>query len=74
MMAGVFLRVTDGWLTVLRIQIGAFLTPGSGKGFIPDPGTQTHIFEILVTIFWGKSTISLSEFAQVIYVTCSKIM
>jgi hypothetical protein len=28
--------------------IGAFLTPGSR---IPDPGSQTHIFESLVTIF-----------------------
>jgi hypothetical protein len=41
---------------------GAFLTPGSGirKGFIPDPGSQTHIFEILVTTtFWVKSSIIL---------------
>jgi hypothetical protein len=31
----------------------AFLTPGSGIGFfrISDPGSQTHIFESLVTIF-----------------------
>jgi hypothetical protein len=35
---------------------GAFLTPGSGirNRFIPDPGSQTHIFESLVTIFWVK--------------------
>ena len=24
--------------------------PGSGMGFFPDPGSQTHIFESLVTI------------------------
>jgi hypothetical protein len=55
---------------VLRIRIqdtgsGAFLTPGSRSGirnrffpdpgsWISDPGSQTHIFERLVTIFWGK--------------------
>jgi hypothetical protein len=35
---------------------GAFLTPGSGirNKFFPDPGSQTHIFEGLVTIFWVK--------------------
>jgi hypothetical protein len=35
---------------------GGFLTPGSGirKRFFPDPGSQGHIFESLVTIFWGK--------------------
>jgi hypothetical protein len=35
---------------------GAFLTPGSGirNRFFPDPGSQTHIFESLVTIFWVK--------------------
>jgi hypothetical protein len=41
----------------------AFLTPGSGirNGFFPDPGSrnpdpgsQTHIFESLVIIFWVK--------------------
>ncbi len=33
---------------------GAFLTPGSGirNRFFPDPGSQTHVFEGLVTIFW----------------------
>ncbi len=29
---------------------GAFLTPGSRSS---DPGSQTHIFESLVAIFWG---------------------
>jgi hypothetical protein len=47
---------------------GAFLTPGSGirNRFFPDPGSripgpgsQTHIFESLVTIFWVKSSITL---------------
>jgi hypothetical protein len=33
---------------------GAFLTPGSE---IRDPGSQTHIFERLVTTFWVKSII-----------------
>jgi hypothetical protein len=38
---------------------GAFLTPGSRirNRFFPDPGSQTHIFESLVTIFWVKSSI-----------------
>ncbi len=51
---------------VLRIRIrdpgsGAFLTPGSGirDRFFPDPGSQTHIFESLVTIFLVKSPIIL---------------
>ena len=40
---------------------GAFLTPGSGNrnGFFPNPGSQTHIFESLLTIFWVKSSIIL---------------
>ncbi len=35
---------------------GAFLTPGSGirNRFFPDPGSQIHIFESLVTVFLGK--------------------
>ncbi len=50
---------------------GAFLTPGSGirNRFFPDPGSripdlgsQTHIFESLVTIFWVKSSIILRKF------------
>jgi hypothetical protein len=36
----------------------AFLTSGSGTGnrnwFFPDPKSQTHIFESLMTIFWVK--------------------
>jgi hypothetical protein len=40
---------------------GAFLTPGSRirNWFFPDPGSQTYIFESLVTIFWVKSAIIL---------------
>ncbi len=41
---------------------GAFLTPGSGirnrffpGSRIPDPGSQTHIFESLVKILLGKN-------------------
>jgi hypothetical protein len=41
------------------------LDPGSGKSFsssrISDPGSQTHIFKRLVTIYCEKSTILLSE-------------
>ncbi len=38
---------------------GVFLTPGSGirNRLFPDPGSQPHIFESLVTIFWVKSSI-----------------
>ncbi len=37
---------------------GAFLTPGSGirNRFFPDPGSQTHIFESLITIFLVKTS------------------
>jgi hypothetical protein len=39
----------------------AFLTPGSGirNRFFPDPGSQTHIFESLVTIFWVENSITI---------------
>ncbi len=35
---------------------GAFLTPRSGirNRFFPDPGSQTYIFESLMTILWVK--------------------
>ncbi len=41
--------------------IGCLLAPGSGirNRFIPDPGSQTHIFESLLTTFWVKSSIIL---------------
>jgi hypothetical protein len=46
---------------------GAFLTPGSGRGFfrISDPGSQTHIFEGLVTSFWVKTSIILGKLGQI---------
>jgi hypothetical protein len=37
--------------------------PGSGAFLIP--GSETHIIESLVTIFWVKSTILLSELNQI---------
>ncbi len=39
----------------------AFLTPGSGirNRVFPDPGSQTHTFESLPTLFWVKSSIIL---------------
>ncbi len=42
--------------SVADLGSGAFLTPGSGirNRFLPDPGSQTHIFEILVTILGKK--------------------
>ncbi len=56
--------------TVLRIRIRdpvPFwpLDPGSGIGFfqIPDLGSQTHIIESLVTIFWIKCSIILWKLA-----------
>jgi hypothetical protein len=60
-------RLTQVWLrfTVLGFSVadpdpgsGAFLTRGPGirKRFfrITDPGSQTYIFEILVSVFWVK--------------------
>ncbi len=46
---------------------GAFFTPGSGirNRFFPDPGSQIHIFESLVTIFWVKRSIILWKLAQI---------
>ncbi len=61
---------------------GAFLTPGSGirnrffpdpGSRIPDPGSQTHTFESLVTIFWVKSSIILSKLAQIFFFSTSKL-
>jgi hypothetical protein len=66
-----YVWLMDGWQW---IQIRCFFDFWIRERFFSDPGTQTHIFEILVTIFCGKSTISLGEFAQVIFVTYSKIM
>ncbi len=51
------------------------LDPGSVIGFfrISDPGSQTHIFESLVTIFWVKSSIILCKLAQIFFYSISKI-
>ncbi len=42
----------------------AFLTPGSEirNRFFPDPGSQTHIFDSLETIFWVKGSINWPKF------------
>jgi hypothetical protein len=47
----------------------AFLTPGSRIGFsrISDPGSQTYMFESIVTCLWLKS-----QLAQIFLCTCSK--
>jgi hypothetical protein len=37
-----------------------------------DPGTQTHIFESSMTIFWVKSSIILYKLAQIFFFTSSK--
>ena len=49
--------------------IGCFLTPGSGirNRFFPNPGSQAHISESLVTIFGLKSSIILWKLAQIIF-------
>ncbi len=44
-------RKGDLYASVLRIRIW--------ERFFPDPGSQTHTFESLVTIFWAKSAIIL---------------
>jgi hypothetical protein len=58
------------------------LDPGSGIGLfrIPDlgsrisgPGSQTRIFESLVTTFWVKSSIILWNLAQIFFLSSSKI-
>ncbi len=38
-----------------------------------DPGSQTHIFESLMTIFWVKSSIILCKLAQIFFFASSKI-
>jgi hypothetical protein len=42
----------------------AFPDPGSDAFFTLDPGSQTHIFDSLMTNFWVKSTIILSVLAK----------
>jgi len=47
---------------------GAFLTTGSGilNRFFPDPGSQTHIFESLVT-FLGKKFYNSLKFGPLFF-------
>jgi hypothetical protein len=53
----------------------AFLTTGSGirNRLFPDPGSQTHIFESLVTIFWVKTSINPGKLGQIFFFSISKI-
>jgi hypothetical protein len=67
----IYIRVYGLIEAVLRIRIrdsgsDAFLTPGSGirTRFFPDPGSLTHIFESLVTIFWVKSSIFVENWPK----------
>ncbi len=55
---------------VLRIRIR---DPGLGPFWPLDPGSQTHIFESLVTTFWVKSSIILWNLAQIFFLSSSKI-
>jgi hypothetical protein len=63
---------------VLRIRIRdpVPLTPGSWirNRFFPDPGSQTHIFESLMTIFRIESFIILCKLAQICFFTSSKLI
>ncbi len=54
---------------------GAFLTPGSGirNRFIPDPGSQTHIFKSLVTIFWVKKFYNSLKTGQIFFFSIPKL-
>ncbi len=51
------------------------LNPGSGIGFfqIPDLGSQTHMFESLVTIIWVKSYIILWKLTQIFFFSISTL-
>jgi hypothetical protein len=59
-----FMRKCEKINTLLSVagladrESGAFLNPGSGirNRFFPDPESQAHILESLVTIFWVKSS------------------
>ncbi len=45
--------------------IRCFFDPGIRNRFFPDPGSQTHLFESLVKIFWVKTSIILWKLAQI---------
>ncbi len=54
--------------------IRCLFDPGPGSGIrnsffcrIPDPGSQPHIFQSLVTNFWVKSSIVLWKLAQFVF-------
>ncbi len=53
----------------------ALLTPGSGiqNRFFPDPGSQTHIFESILKIFWVKTSTILWKLAQIFFLSILKI-
>ncbi len=46
--------------------------PGSGISFFPDPGSQTHIFESLVTNVWVKSSPILWKLTLVFFFSIFK--
>ncbi len=60
---------------VVRIRDPVLFLPGIRNRFfrIPDTGSQTHIFNSLMTNFWVKSTINLSVLAKKKFFTYSKI-
>jgi hypothetical protein len=69
------IRATIGILIVtIAIKGGHHLCCGSGSGIrCLDPGSQTHIFESLVKIFWVKTSIILKKLAQIFFFSISKI-
>ncbi len=62
----------DHWIRDPGSGIGLFRIPDP-RSRIPDPGSQTHIFESLVTTFWVKSSIILWNLAQIFFLSSSKI-
>ena len=69
-------------LPVLRIRIRDPVPfwprdPGSRTGFsgsrISDPGSRTHIFASLLTIFWVKITLILCKLVQIFFFDSSNI-
>ncbi len=63
-------RARDFRLPVLQIRTGirTLFSPD------PDPGSQIHIFESLMTIFWAESSIILCKLAQIFFFTSSKLI
>ncbi len=54
------------------IKIWKWLFPDPGSR-ISDPGSQPHIFEGLVIIFWVKTSIILGKLGQIFFFSISKI-